>query len=108
MTEAPDPLAGIPDRVTVRLDDDLRSRIHAFMRANDVDQIATAIRVALDAGLGRLEELEQDFLKRLIREGLSSGYHTLFERLSQVVAEIHAEAKQGPAWRLPPLQRHRR
>lgn len=107
MAEVPDPLAGIPDRVTVRLDDDLRSRIAAFMRANDLDQLATAIRIALDAGLGRLEELEQDFLKRLIKEGLNTGWHALFERLSQISAEINADTTQGPAWRVPPPERRK-
>jgi hypothetical protein len=108
MSEVPDPLAGIPDRVTVRLDDDLRSRIAAFMRANDVEQLASAVRIALDAGLGRLEELEQDFIKRLIKEGFNSGYHTFFERLAQVAAEIRAETKQGSVQKLPPLERHNR
>lgn len=108
MTEVPDPLAGVPDRVTVRLDDDLRSRLVAFMHTNDVDQLASAIRIGLDAGLGRLEELEQDFLKRLIKEGVSSGYHALFEKLSQAVAEIHADTRQKPVQKLPPPERHNR
>src|SRR4051812_48388736 len=102
MAEVPDPLAGVPDRVTVRLDDDLRSRIIAFMRANDVEQYASAIRIAMDSGLGRLEALEEDFLKRLIKEGVSSGYHALFEKLSQAVAEIHADTKQSAAQKLVP------
>jgi hypothetical protein len=81
----------VPASVHVRLDDEQRLRIAAWIAANDVEQISTAFRALLDLGLTRAESVGPELMKRMVREGFTHGYGAFLERLSPLIAEMKAE-----------------
>lgn len=86
-------VASVPERVSVRLDDEQRARIAAWMNAYGITQVSTAVRSVLDLGLSQADQLNPNLARRMIREGFMQGYSTLIERLAPLIAEMQAETR---------------
>lgn len=83
----------VPERVSVRLDEEQRARIAAWMTTNDVEQISTALRSMIDLGAARAEQILDTLSKRMVREGFTHGYSVFLERLAPLLEEMKAETR---------------
>lgn len=73
-----------PRAATVRLDDETRALVQAYMTRNDVT-FSSAVRVLVALGASKVETLEADFVRATIREGVIAGAGAIKERLEGAI-----------------------
>lgn len=72
-------------RVDVRLEEDVWRRAVKFMRENDLDGPSACVKVLVELGLSRADQLEAGLRSAALREGLRQGkkkFNEIAERLS--------------------------
>ena len=78
-------------RVDVRLEEDVWKRVARFMHANGLEGPSACVKVLVELGLSRVEEIEPSLRSAAVREGLRQGKKQLKHRLAKILAAEDSE-----------------
>jgi hypothetical protein len=95
------PINPIQDRITIRLDDELRARLFEYMQLNGIDQVSTVIRIALDVGITRLHDIPDDFQRRVFKEAITQAKAEFLTRMESSATEMLSGIRSSKPEQLP-------
>ena len=83
----------IPDRISVRIDPELREQLKRYAEHVQIEKISAVIRTALAAGARDALTIDSAILRAATREGMQLGLQQMKTRLNEALNKVDSDLK---------------